>query len=378
MIPREDWSTLKKLIYLRGSGAAGGGSWSTIVGNPVQFTALASPLKSLSASFSPVQAAGTPSPDNPLPISGWDGVTVELTGKNLWNPSVVFGTWSQYTVNADQSVTIASTNGTGWASDENVPVFLKAGKYTIWRSNPVGNLAVRKSTDNYGSNVVIVGNGYASATFTLTEDCDIKVKVNTGAGENYPNTSFCSLTVGEEVPTAYVPYTGRSISLSFGSTLYSGTLDVLTGVVTVTGVKFGTEYIHTQASANSASLFSDVNGNPSMLRFYHLFGSIVQASTRVNCLVYEKGAGSWQTMASKAGTAFIIDGSYAAIRLPNYGLEDKQAFTDWIENSGIEVYVELATPQTIQLTPQQLSSLAGENVMWSNVNGDLTVEYRSA
>jgi hypothetical protein len=43
--------------------------------------------------------------------------------------------------------------------------------------------------------------------------------------------------------------------------------------------------------------------------------------------------------------------------------------------SGVQLVYELATPITIQLTPEQLSSLAGENVMWSNVNGDITLEY---
>lgn len=39
-------------------------------------TDLVRQLHSLVIPFSPVQAAGTPSPDNPLPISGWTGVNV--------------------------------------------------------------------------------------------------------------------------------------------------------------------------------------------------------------------------------------------------------------------------------------------------------------
>lgn len=45
--------------------------------------------------------------------------------------------------------------------------------------------------------------------------------------------------------------------------------------------------------------------------------------------------------------------------------------------TGAQVVYPLATPQTVQLTPQQVSTLLGSNVMWSDLNGDLTVQYKS-
>lgn len=47
----------------------------------------------------------------------------------------------------------------------------------------------------------------------------------------------------------------------------------------------------------------------------------------------------------------------------------------WFADNPTQVCYELAEPLTIQLTPQQINSLAGANTMWSDANGDLTVEY---
>ena len=62
------WSTLEKLIWLRGSPAGGGGSWTTITGNPVSFTARNAPLRKLSVAFSPKQDLH--GYDSPWPAGG--------------------------------------------------------------------------------------------------------------------------------------------------------------------------------------------------------------------------------------------------------------------------------------------------------------------
>jgi len=68
--------------------ASGGGSTAilaTATGNPLSFvTDMVRPLKSLVIPFTPIQAAGTPSPSNILPISGWTGCNIVGTNKNVF------------------------------------------------------------------------------------------------------------------------------------------------------------------------------------------------------------------------------------------------------------------------------------------------------
>lgn len=61
---------------------------ATATGNPLTFvTDMIKPLKSLVIPFTLIQAAGTPSPDNPLPISGWTGCEIDATGINAFDLS---------------------------------------------------------------------------------------------------------------------------------------------------------------------------------------------------------------------------------------------------------------------------------------------------
>ena len=165
---------------------------------------------------------------NLCPISGWDSLNVEQRGKNLLDPDT-FDSYTAYTVNADGSITISAGNSSAWGSDVNKPVFLKAGTYTLSRTETSGRCAVRSSLNNYGSDIVAILPSAYNVTFTLTEDAFIKIKINTGASE-YPVTSFFMLELGSSA-TAYVPYnpSSRSISISLPNTVYGGWVDVVTG-----------------------------------------------------------------------------------------------------------------------------------------------------
>lgn len=100
---------------------------ATASGNPLSFvTDMVRPLKSLVIPFTPIQAAGTPSPDNILPISGWTGANIynetaydaSVTPKlNIsWQSSAgtIYG--GTVTLNEDGSADLVSTRGNVVAS----------------------------------------------------------------------------------------------------------------------------------------------------------------------------------------------------------------------------------------------------------------------
>ena len=86
----KDWSTLKKLIWLKASVLIGA-VYSTFTGSIARFLSPSSkPVKSIVCNIEPVQSgSGDPSPDNVRPISGFTGLNVYGTGKNMFNIGTV-------------------------------------------------------------------------------------------------------------------------------------------------------------------------------------------------------------------------------------------------------------------------------------------------
>lgn len=99
--------------------------------------------------------------------------------KNLLPLSIFEGN-SYYTVNGNV-VTVNKSDDRGWSSLTAFP--MKAGKYTLTKSNTKFNICVRTSADSYGSNFILESKGTIS--FTLDEDCELKIKLNKG-NETYP------------------------------------------------------------------------------------------------------------------------------------------------------------------------------------------------
>lgn len=247
-----NWSPMKRLIWLRGSGITGGaGTYETITGNPVSFTALNAPLKQLSVAFSPVQAGtGDPSPDNVRPISGWDSLTVYHSGADTSDP--------------------------------------------------------------------------------------------------------------------------QTISITIGQTVYSGTVDVVTGVVTVTH-----RYFTLTGSTSGLSKQQIGSTGHYRIRFYTSGAKNPGANKAFNgvCDTYKPTATDnvyrrEMGIGIQAGdVAFFYDPQFDSADVT---LDDVKT---WLNSNNVHLVYERAAPLTIQLTPQEVSSLLGENNMWSNANGDLTVTY---
>ena len=235
---------LRRLMLMKA--ITGGGSWSTISGNPVSFTAKAATLRQLSVAFSPVQeGSGDPSPDNVRPILGWDSVNVWHSGADTSNP--------------------------------------------------------------------------------------------------------------------------QTISITLGSTVYSGTVDVVTGVVTVT-------HGMVDCGAVTWSMQVATVGGVTHYFFARNFANIRVPANGNETPAWPLWAEQYVVVRSNGIAA--NKGHWAIQPSGNILISTGETTNPDVKPAGKIVY-ELATPQTIQLTPQEVSSLLGENNMWSDANGDLTVEYRS-
>ena len=64
------------------------------------------------------------------------------------------------------------------------------------------------------------------------------------------------------------------------------------------------------------------------------------------------------------------------IRTSDTSLTTVEAINSYLSANPITVVYELATPTTIQLTPQEVTTLLGNNNIWAD-SGSVEVEYRA-
>ena len=351
-----DFLDTEALLFL--SGASGGtGVEATATGNPLVFTTdLARPLKSLLIPFTPQQeGTGDPSPSNVRSIIPWNGLTVFGGGKNLLNV-------------ADRQSGYISSAGVVVLDNTNVSfgyVFLKANTvYTASTSVIVENIGTCLfETDK--TTVISRQNNVQRTSITIpadTKDRYLRIWINYDGGTELNNKTdseivalFAPQIEAGQTATAYEPY--RPITetdIVFPSPVYGGTLDVVSGVLTVThGVIAKTWGDFT----NKTSLGDNTRGTLNISSYPSKPSS---EAVDAKCNIAPRGTG-WST----DSIHFYTNEGSCIVFLPN----GTDASTE------IQIVYPLATPRTIQLTPQQITALVGDNTIWSDTNGDLTAVY---
>lgn len=164
------------------------------------------PVKELIFSASPIQASGTPSPTNPLPIYGHMEMNGAHCGKNLLNPSIAFDNSNYYSYDSATGITtVNASDSRAWTNITEIPI--KAGTYCL--NNPQGRVQYRLKSESYGTDHNITS---SSGTITLSADDGIKIKF--GLGTTYPFTASYQLETGNQA-TTYAPYSAESKKWEF-------------------------------------------------------------------------------------------------------------------------------------------------------------------
>ena len=365
--------------YLMAKGKGGGG-YKTASGPIVSVNdALAAPLRSLVANIEPVQSgSGDPSPDNVRPISGWSEVNVTRTGKNLLPNTPGRNSAGGLDISVDSTTKKLVIDGTntntsytgGGITKDNARYKLKAGTYTLsidqLPTTTAGSYLNMEmfTPDGARTQKVIYGNAANKyTTFTISADVVFDWWMSIGAGTYNNLQCGIQLELGSTA-TAYAPYSGNQYTLQLGQTVYGGTLDVTTGVLTVDRAIVDLGDINWSVDPNRPGVFyGAISGRLSasfisMCSEYEVYNDYVTISKDA----YISGRASYG-----ANMIFVRDTRYATLTGAKYK----------VASAGITAVYPLATPITIPLTPTQISTLQGQNNVWGDC-GDVTVEYLSA
>lgn len=308
--------------------------------------------------------SGDPSPTNIRPIEGRTEIGLNGCGKNLFDKS---------------KIALVPTNSEGeirYRYGVTVPV--KAGKYTVsCRANT-------ETIQNVYTYTRLIKNGvYGTVRYVQTptqtntitfvcDDGDSIVLYDERVSDNEA-TAKLKLDTAQiekgETATAYEPYTqGVNITINLGGTYYGGTLDVVTGELTVTHIKkkIGDESITWNYQSSGGRLYTQSLNN-----------IIVKAPNNqtafpeiIKCTCY-KTVSATSTGASTGNLGIAVSNSGAIyLRDENYSNA-----SDFVRDMGDEyILYQLAEPITYTLTPTQIELVEGANTLWADT-GDSKMTY---
>lgn len=323
-------------------------------------------VTSLVAQITPTQAgSGDPSPTNVRAITGWTACNVNVAGKNLLTFNNRSGSAGgiQYVIDSGIVSLDGQPAGNVFNTNLTTNFHLPAGNYVLTGCPSGGGstsyeilLRTNKaSRRDYGSGVA----------FTIVEDetvqyIQIVIRANTDASGLvfYPMIRLAS-----ETDDTYEPYHGKTYPVSFGSagTVYGGTVDVVTGVLTVThkAVDLGT--------------LNWTKGNDATGVYFRTYISDIKQPQSQSALV-----SAICTNYKAAPVNNVVNNSFACAAnstqffVRDLRYSDAAAFKSAV--SGVKLVYELATPQTYNLTPQEVELLVGQNNVWADT-GDVTLTY---
>jgi hypothetical protein len=374
------------------------GELKTVSGAMVHITdALAKAATSVLASIEPIQAgSGDPSPDNVRPISGRTGLSVYRTGKNLLGINRAEGTPSPASVIVSPRVLATDKLFAGLRADN----YYYHGYVTNYSVTDSTIKVTTANNVNYGVAFPVACHGNTAYTLSATltgcnmsvgsYDADwnfIKRVTNTSpttpvtfttpANAAYITIIFGSSTLGTEgtatniqlelgsPATTYEPYNGNTYSVDWtaeAGTVYGGTLDVVTGELTVTHAIEDLGNVKWKKDNSRAGVFyGSVTGRET--NSYVLACSdylVLNQSVSTEVDMYISGHFSYG-----GNTIFVRDTRFSASTAAEYKTGA----------AGIKAVYKLTAPLTYQLTAQEVQMLLGENYIWSSSGDSVSVTY---
>ena len=367
-------------VYDKGSGAT-----TTAVANYNGYISIAirAGYNAQNLMFYPMLRLSTETDDtfepysNICPITGHTESKVGDDGKNKANiSSNTVGSNQRATVEYDNNIIRLTATGTyarcGWL----IPV--EVGKtYTFsckGITSAIGGTMVNyiylgsadgvwsDSSPNYISRVQLTTElRDVNITFTATTNvCFIGAYITSTATSGVITLTDVQLELGSTA-TPYVPYNSYQVTVNLGGTYYSGTLDIVTGVLTATQKSIG------------ASDFDTFVTNPSAGGLY--YAQIDTSGSKAN------GNGICNMAKVDNQNAWIYTYPVAQIAPSQAGRIrfycESTSMNEFLSQyANLQIVFELDTPLTIQLSPTMVKALVGENHLSAPLDGQEITESK--
>jgi hypothetical protein len=286
--------------------------------------------------------------ENICPISGRTQAVVTRTGVNVWDEERELGIYglsdglpapNASSIRGKNRI-VAKPSTDYYCNNNNIRVLYydESDNYLGF----VGGLGIKTTPTNCAYIRMYLSNDYGT-----TYNHDISI--------NYPSTDH-----------DYHPYSGQSITIDLGQTVYGGTLDVLSG-----------ELVIDRAMVDLGTLtWSKTSTTSGKWRFQATKSDITIATRggvipNMICEIY-KAVSPDDTYVGVTGISNNIN--IHNVFICDLSISEVSDLVNVI--NGKKVVYPLATPITVQLTPHEVTALLGSNNVWADT-GDSAVEYRA-
>ena len=328
----------------------------------------------LQVELEPIQeGSGTPSPSNVRPIRGHSGVGVNVGGKNLFD-----GNAYRCAINARIAYLVSNApitspftspkiyNGVGFVCN------LEGGK-TYALSTDVDGAedrifwALYETEEGARNSSNSIKNGASkSPTFTTDTDC-VLVFMRYADTAQVVNWTYAQVELGTTA-TPYEPYQEpQTITATLPQTVFGGYVDLISGKLVVDKVSVDLGTLDWQIGSTNTSGYNRfvspnalIEISQSALTVPNIISSQYVAQSPNSTYARRNGISN----NVNASQLIVYDEAYATVSAAEF----KTAM------SGVQAVYPLETPQTYQLTPQQVNTLVGQNNVWSE-QGNVELSY---
>lgn len=337
------------------------------------------PLKSLTAQILPIQeGTGDPSPSNFRPISGTSVLNVANVSdyasyfKGLFLGTLAFVDLSTLTWQISGSGTFFYTTDI-----TTIPLYSAGTVLSAWLCTDYNVVNVTSSSgwQNVANKSIGSQSGVSAprinirdTQYTTLQDFQTNVKGYLIYELATPTTPTITAQQFATLCTAF-NITGSTYPIALGRTVYGGTYNSETGVLTVTkiGFDFGSEDLTWIYNSGQTRFYCTIP-NIDLPTAYGVVADILCSCYKTVKFTDVTGT---QTDDIIAG---VTQGETNYITCRDTRYTDAQSFKTGL--TGQKFVVNLATPVEIQLTPTEINSLLGVNNVWTDT-GDTEVEYRA-
>lgn len=330
------------------------------------------PIKSMQISLLPVQSgSGDPSPSNIRPISGWTGVDVTRTGKNLLGGIDLANDLKSVCANANIDTTNKTVsfayNATFTGGFFQIPYkantqytfMLTMKNETIQRSNMLIRYSDGTTT---GISAPTANTKGMIVTTSSANKTVVGFEKQSSGGTTILYYDECGIFEGVLTADDFKPYLGQTYPISWQSsagTVYGADIDVPNGKLLVT-----------KRIDDLGSMTYQNNGDDCVIVFTPLkpVGSEDAISDALKQVASSTSAGNMPLNSFKC----FSTGRNIAVKMSGINATNASQML-----SGYHLCYEIEEKTEYQFSENQIATLLGTNNFWSNGNGVIDLEYRA-